>query len=489
MSGTDLKGKTIFGMIWTAVQRFGTMILSFVSNLILARLLTPDDFGAIGMLAIFIALSNNFIDGGFGAALVQKSNPEQKDYSTIFFWNLILSIFLYGLIWLCAPQIASFYEIELFCNLLRFQALILIVNALGLVQRARLRKSLQFKTLAIIDLTSSVISVSVAIISAYNGLGVWSLIAYQLSLSCCQTIGLWATHRWIPSLVFDLASFKSLFKYGGFLLISDLLNTFCDNIQGLIIGKQFSPAVMGYYTQAKKLEEVPTTSLSNIVAQVSFPIFSQIKDDSKTLYAAHRKCIHATNFINIPLMSLLIVIAQPLIVFLFTDKWLESVPFFQILCVAGLANCLQSINYQLYVAVGYSKSMFKWNILKRGVGIIMILLGATISVKGVLWGMVISFWFTYFINANLAGRVTGYNLCKQIIELIPIIIVSIISCTLAYFCSKIMPAHYLITMTAQITVFLISYITLSYVFKINGISIYKQILSDAISSFLNRKRK
>ena len=135
MSGTDLKGKTIFGMIWTAVQRFGTMILSFVSNLILARLLTPDDFGAIGMLAIFIALSNNFIDGGFGAALVQKSNPEQKDYSTIFFWNLILSIFLYGLIWLCAPQIASFYEIELFCNLLRFQALILIVNALGLVQR------------------------------------------------------------------------------------------------------------------------------------------------------------------------------------------------------------------------------------------------------------------------------------------------------------------------------------------------------------------
>ena len=270
----NLKDKTILGMVWSAIQRFGIMILSFISNLILARLLSPDDFGAVGMLAIFIALSSNFIDGGFGAALVQKSHPTQKDYSTIFYWNLSLAIFLYILMWHCAPIIASFYGINMLCQLLRFQALILIINSLGLIQRTMLRKQMLFKKIAMVDLNSSVISVIVAICFAYVGFGVWSLVIYQITLSVCQTLGLWITHRWIPSFIFDIKSFRSLFRFGGFLLISDLLNTICDNIQGLIIGKQFTPAVMGYYAQAKKLEEVPTTSLSNIVFENTGPTLS-----------------------------------------------------------------------------------------------------------------------------------------------------------------------------------------------------------------------
>ncbi len=476
-------------MVWAAVQRFGTMILSFVANLILARLLSPDDFGAIGMLAIFIALSTNFIDGGFGAALVQKTNPTQKDYSTIFYWNLSLAIVLYVMIWFCAPFISSFYGISILGELLRIQAIILIINSLGLVQRARLRKQLQFKRIAIVDLTASLIAVTTAIICAYKGLGVWSLVSYQLALSSFQTIGLWITHRWIPSLIFDIESFRSLFKFGGFLLISDLLNTLCDNIQGLIIGKRFSPSVMGYYAQAKKLEEVPTTSLSNIVAQVTFPVFSELKGEQVALRAAHQKCVHATNFINIPLMTLLIVIAEPLIVLLFTDKWLPSVPYFRILCVAGLANCLQSINYQLYVAMGHSKSMFKWNLLKRSVGIALILVGATMGITGILWGMVLGFWFTYIVNARLAGRITEYTLGQQLYELLPILLVALLSSGVSYLIGNQFTLHYILSMIIQIVSFLAVYIVCSSIFKIQAFDIYRKIVLDTLNSIRNKRNK
>lgn len=463
-------------MIWSAIQRFGTMILSFVSNLVLARLLSPDDFGCIGMLAIFIALSNTFIDGGFGAALVQKNNPTQRDYSTIFFWNLSLSVVLYCVIWACSPFIASFYEVDILRDLLRAQALVLIINSLGLVQRARLRKQLNIKRLAMIDLTASFVAVLVAIVSAYNGLGVWSLVLYQLVLSTAQTIGLWVGHYWTPSWVFDVKSFRSLFRYGGFLLVSDLMNALCDNIQGLIIGKQFAPAVMGYYAQAKKIEEVPTTSLSNIVAQVTFPVFSTLKEKTSSLFSAHKKCIHATNFINIPLMSLLIVVAEPLIQFLFTERWLPCVPYFRILCVAGLANCLQSINYQLYVAMGHSKSMFKWNLVKRGVGLALIFAGAALGVEGVLWGMVLGFWFTYFVNASLAGRVTKYSLGRQLVELFPTIMVTGVSCLVAYLLEDMLQVHYAIMMMMQVLGFIVVYLSLTALIGVPAFTIYKQIL-------------
>ena len=307
MSDINLKHKAIVGMLWVAIQKFGTMILSFVSNLILARLLTPEDFGCIGMLAIFIALSGTFIDGGFGAAIVQKNNPDQTDYSTIFFWNLSLSIILYIFIWVLSPFVASFYDIPILEKVLRVQALMLIINSLALVQRARLRKNLKFKIQANIDLCSAFIAVVFAIIFAYSGYGVWSLVGYQLILNTCSTIGLWLVEKWRPSCVFSFASFKSLFKYGSFLLMSDLLNTLCDNIQGIIIGKRFSPNIMGFYSQAKKLEEIPTTSLSSVVSQVVFPVFSEIKDEMSALVSAHRKCIISVNYINIPLMILLII--------------------------------------------------------------------------------------------------------------------------------------------------------------------------------------
>lgn len=467
-------------MLWVAFQRFGTMGLSFVSNIILARLLTPDDFGSIGLLAIFIALSNTFIDGGFGAALIQKENPTREDASTIFIWNICLSLILYAVIFFCAPLIADFYDKPILGKLLQVQALILITNALSVVPRSILRKRLQFNHLAIIDLSASVIGVSTGIVLAFRDWGVWSLVAYQLTTTVCQVIGLWYISQWHPSLKFNLQSFKSLFKYGSYLLISDLMNSFCDNIQGLVIGKQFSSATMGYYSQARKLEEVPTTSLTYVISQVVFPVFSKIKENNDSLQTAHKQCIHAAAYINIPLMLLPIIIAQPLILMLLTEKWIAAVPFFQILCLSGAVNSLQSINYHLYVAKGYSKSMFKWNLFKRCIGVALILLGAIIGIKGLLWGMVIGFWITYIVNACLAGNITGYTLSKQLYDLTPIIGSSLIAGGLAYTISLILPHHHISTMIIQIFIFTATYILLSLLFKLKGFNTYLGLLQKVL---------
>ena len=318
MSST-LKQQTISGMLWSAIQRFGTMIISFVSNIVLARLLSPDDYGCIGLLAIFIVLAETFVNGGFGAALIQKKNPTQEDYSTVFYWNILVAILLYVVLFFIAPYVAVFYKIPLLSSVLRVQGIILIIHALSIVQLNILRKQLQFKKLSIIQLLSSVISVVVAIILAYSGFGVWTLVFQQLLLAFFVTLILWITTTWKPILCFSINSFKELFGYGSFLLLSDLMNNLCDNIQGLIIGLKFSARDMGFYTQARKLETIPTTSISQVVNLVAFPVYSKLQDNKEQLYLAVQKSSRMMNFLNFPLMILLVVIAEPLIVFLYSD--------------------------------------------------------------------------------------------------------------------------------------------------------------------------
>lgn len=488
MSNSNLKSKTIVGMLWSTVQKFGLTIINFVSNLILVHLLSPDDFGCIGMLTIFIAVSNIFIDGGFAAALIQKRNPTQEDYSTAFFYNLCLSISLYVTFFCAAPFIASFYGIPVLKDLLRIQSLLLIINALGIVQRTRLRKFMQFKKLTSIYLVSAIISSIIVVICAYKGLGVWSIVVYQIVLSLTQTMLLWREHKWFPTCIFNFKSFISLFKYGSFLLLTGLLDTIYVNIQGLIIGKRFTPAVMGYYSQAQKLADIPSSLLSGIVVQVTFPVFSMIKDDASSLLAAHRKCIQSTNFITMPLLGLLIVIAHPLILFLYSDKWLNSIPYFQILCVAGFANCLQSVNYQLYIAAGHSRSMFKWTILKNIIGIVLIIIGSIWGVYGILWGMVIGIWCSYIINAILAGHITGYSFMLQLYELFPVVLITIFSCIISLLIGEIINIHYIIDMFIQFILFLISYILGVKLLQIPAYYTYRDIFQNMVTKLTLKLR-
>ena len=459
---SSLKQQTVSGIIWSSLQRFGVMGISFISNIILARLLSPEDYGCLGLLAIFIAVSNVFIYGGFVSALIQKQNPTQTDYSTVFYWNIATSVFFFIILYICAPYISEFYKIELLTDVLRTQSLILLINALSIVQLNILRKKLLFKKISLIQLIAACASILTTIILAYNGWGIWSLVFQQIINSLVITIILWCICNWRPSLVFSKKSFTELFSYGSYLLLSDLLNSICDNIQGLIIGRKFSSNIMGYYSQAKKLEEVPTTTISYVVQQVTFPVYSKIQNDKDKLYMGVKKSLCMMNFINFPLMILLIAIAEPLFLILFSEKWLPSVPYFQILCIAGLVNCMQSVNYQVVCAVGKSKKIFKWNIFKRLIGISLIFSGMYWGVEGILTGMVISFYVTYIVNSLVSKNITGYTTIQQIKDAIPTLIISIAAYLITLITNAIHINSLILIILTKVLIFISTYTLLMY---------------------------
>ena len=458
MEDSSLKQKTISGIIWSAVQRFGTMIISFVSNIVLARLLTPDDFGCIGLLAIFIVVANVFVNGGFAAALIQKPNPSKEDYSTVFIWNILVSMLFYLGLYISAPHIAVFYSIPLLSAVLKVQGIVLIINALSVIHLSVLRKNLQFKEMSIIQIIAISISVATAIVLALKGWGVWALVAQQLLNSAIITISLWLVCNWKPKLVFSWYSFRQLFNYGAFLLLSDILNSICDNIQGLVIGRRFTAGDMGYYSQAKKLEEVPTQSISQVVSLVSFPVFAKLQNDKQKLYVAVRKSLMSMNFLNFPLMILLVVVAEPLLTLLYSDRWLDAIPYFRILCISGIVNCMQSVNYQVVCAVGKSKVIFKWNIVKRIVGIGLIFIGMYWGIEGILWGMVAGFYFTFAVNAMVAAPTTGYSLFRQLFDAAPVLMIAVVAAAGTMAIGMTVDLNYIFLLIVQVFVYLLIYI-------------------------------
>ena len=273
--------KTITGIIWSLIQRFGVMFVSFITNMILARILTPDDFGTVGMLLIFLSVANTFVDGGFAAALIQKKNPSREDYSTIFYWNLLVSVVLVAVLYITAPFIALFYKIPLLESILRVQSLVLIINAFSIVQQNILIKRLQFKRLALINLIANAIGAIVSIILAYQDYGVWCLVYKNLVSALGIALIVWIFSQWHPVLVFNKNSFRSLGGFGIMILFSNLVETIYTEIQGLIIGKVYSAKDLGYYTQAKRLEEIPTLGFSAAINQVTFPIFSSAQGNGE----------------------------------------------------------------------------------------------------------------------------------------------------------------------------------------------------------------
>ena len=463
----SLGQKTITGMLWSSVQRFGTILISFMSNIILARLLTPDDYGCIGMLMIFLALASTFIDGGLGSALIQKKEPTEEDYSTIFYWNLIISIILYIFLYISAPLVAQFYGIPLLSSILKVQGIVLITNSLSIIQLNRLKKQLEFKKIATISIVSAV-SVVIAIILAYRGWGVWSLVIQQLFVSFFNTVLLWVYGQWVPLFIFSKKSFKELFNFGSFILLSNLVNTFCNNIQGLLIGKFFAPATMGLYSQARKLEEIASTSFSSVVDQVSYPVLAKVQNDRILFVSMLKKLIISLAYISFPMMIVLILIAEPLITLLYSDKWIECVPYFRILCVAGVAICLQGVNYYGVAAIGKSNELFIWTLVKRFLGIIFIILGFWIyDIIGLLWGMVLSSFMIYIINAYLVEKHIGYRLVSQLKDLLPIIVTSVVAGFLSWWGNYI-PMYWFLQMILIIILYIFIYLSISHLFKLNS---------------------
>lgn len=427
MAKKNLREKAAAGMIWTTIQKFTLMGVHFISGIILARLLNPYDFGCIGMLTIFMTLTEAFIDGGFGSALIQKKRPTQTDYSTIFWWNLALSFVMYAVLYVSAPAISRFYHIDILCDVLRVQGIILFIYALNLIQRNQLKKQLKFKIIAIVRIITCIIQLTVTIIMAYKGYGVWALVANNIISGLIPAIVFWIYSKWQPSWVFSWKSFKELFSFGFYMFLTYLMNRFFSQIQGLLIGRIYNPSTLGYYSKAMGTERLASGTITGVMTSVTYPLYAEVQDNMEKMQNMIKRLTSTISFINFPLLILLLLEAKAIFVLLYSEKWLPSVPYFQMLCIAGMGGCLTSVNTQCIAAIGKSKVMFKWTLIKRIIGFSCIIGGLVLfGMKGLLAGIIFNSWFSYFVNIMLVSVHIGYKWTRQIWDLLQIILVTVI---------------------------------------------------------------
>ena len=422
---SDLKKKTVSGVLWSFAGQFSVQGIQFLVSIVLARLLSPDDYGMIGMLAIFLAISQVFIDGGFSSALIQRKECDDTTYSTVFYINVGISIICYGILFVAAPFIASFYGQPILKDIARVSSLSLIIGALSATNTVQLTKRIDFKTQSKINVLSAILSGITGIVMAYSGFGVWALVAQSVSLALFKLIMTVMSVRWFPSLVFSGTIFKELFSFGSKLVVVSLISSVYTNIRSLIIGKRFSPADLGQYTTANKFATMAGTSLSGVLYNVSFPVLSKVQDDDAVLLYAYKRFLSVSAFAIFPLMMLLAGIAEPLIRFLVTDKWLECVPFLQILCFGWMYDCLTKINLNLLYVKGRSDLVLRLEIVKKTIAFTILFASCFLGIIGICVGAAIYDFIAFFCNTYYTKRLLGYGFKEQFLQTLPYLLLSL----------------------------------------------------------------
>lgn len=469
-------------MFWSSCERFGTLFILFIANIVLARILSPEDFGLVGMVTVFVALSTILIDGGLGSALIQRKNPTHEDYSTIFIVNVAVALGCYVILFACSDFIAGFYRQPQLAVLLRVLGVALIIDSFSVIQNNILVKSLNFKRITKIKITVAVIASTAAIVSACSGLGVWSLVIQTLVNSTLRSILLWKFTTWHPSLIFRKDSFKSLFNFGSKLLLASLISEGFRNLQFLIIGRFFPAKEVGYFSQAKQLENVPVSSLLMVVNQVTYPVFSQMQDSSEDLSNGLRRCFKLLAFVNFPEMILLAVVAEPLFLLLFSAKWLPAVPYFQWLCIGfGLLLVIHNTNLNALKAIGKSNVVLYLEIAKKALGVAFIFMLMRFGVIGILWALALNSFIEFFLNAYFVGKYLSYGICKQLKDLLPILFLAATVGSIVYSIPYVLNTHYLLLLCIQSATFCLLYLSGAWMCKLEIINYIRKNLKNRIS--------
>jgi len=411
----NIKQKTKYGMLWNAFDKIFVQGLTFVLSIILARLLSPEDYGLIGMLSIFVALSNVFIESGFSRALIQKQNRSEVDYSTVFIFNVFVSIILYGILFISSPYIAQFYKEPKLLPVQRVFFLILIVNSLTTIQTTKLQVEVNFKKLTIINALSSIFSGLIGILAAYNDLGVWALVIQMLSKSIFTFIFLWITNKWLPTAGFSFSSFKELFNYGSKLLITGAYGVVLNNIRDLFIGKTYSPSSLGYYTRAKQFPEVTVGTMSGVLNTATFPLLASLQNDKENLVNIFTKLIQTTALLTFPAMIGLAILSEPIILVLLGEKWLFASELLFWLSLSYIFTPFSVLNLNVLNAIGRSDLFMKVDFSKAPIIILTMIITFPISLKAVAIGNAITALFYFYINAFMIGRLFNFGGTKQLL--------------------------------------------------------------------------
>lgn len=471
MHKQSMKSKALSGMFWSMVDLLSKQGIHFVIQIFLARLLLPKDFGIIGMVTIFIALSQTLIDSGFSSALIREKEASEEDFATVFYFNLGVSIVLYVILFFSAGAISRFFEEPQLFKLLRVLGIIVIINAFGLIQRTMLIRKIDFKSIARINVVATIISGTVAILCAMNGLGVWSLVIKNLLMQLIQAVYLSLTNRWKPIVMFNKDSFKKLFSFSWKLLASSLIYTVYNNLYYLVIGKYFSVVQLGYYTNAEKLRSTASESMTQSIHRVTYPVLSDINihGDDEKLKDAYKKVIKTTVFVMFPIMLGLVGVAQPMILLLFGSKWAPSIVFFQILCVSGMIFPLHSINLNILQVKGRSDLFLKLEIIKMGIGIgiVAFVLFFKLGLIELMIGTMVSSILSYYINSYYSGDLLSYALKEQIKDMFPALFTATTMCGLVLLIGYVLKGQGVVVLLTQIISGVIIYTSLSWILKID----------------------
>ncbi|MBO4943733.1 MAG: lipopolysaccharide biosynthesis protein [Muribaculaceae bacterium] len=427
-----LKEQTISGFFWKAVEKFSTFGMNFIFSVLIARILTPADFGTVTMIGIFLAISQTFIDSGFGTALIRKIDRTQTDYCTVFYFNIAVSCFFYAVLWFCAPLIAQFYETPILTPVTRAMGLNLIVGAISGIQGAKLAIDLNFKTGAKITFFCSIVSGVIGLTLAYNGFGIWTIVAQAVLTGVFRSVMLWMLVKWRPNLIFSWKSFKELFSFGSKLLASALLDTGFNNLYPMIIGKFFSPQTVGFYGQAHAWASMPSSNLTGIIQSVTFPVLSKMQEDLSALSAAYTRFLRMSAFIVFPLMLGLAALAHPLVMTILGAKWEFSATLLSIICCYMLWYPIHAINLNILQVLGRSDYFLKLEIIKKIQAVVVLVITVPMGITAMCWGSVISSFICLIYNTYYTRKLIGYGFISQMRDLFPILIQSAIMAIIAW---------------------------------------------------------
>ena len=422
--GETLKHKTLKGTIWSGVERFSVQGVSFVVMIIMARILTPADYGLVGMLTVFIAISQSLVDSGFSQALIRKQDRSEVDNSTVFYFNFGVGALLYLILFFCAPLIARFYNEPILIPLTRLIGLSVVINSFVVVQRALLTIKIDFKTQAKASLSAAVVAGIVGITMAYRGFGVWAIVSYQLTNLSVNVGLLWIFSKWRPIRAFSAASFKELFSFGSKLAISGIINTLYVNVYLIVIGKVFKASDLGYYTRAQQFSDFPSSNLTGILQRVTFPVLCTMQDDDERLRSVYRRFLRLSGFLIFPLMVGLAAVAHPLIILVLKEKWEFSAVLLQILCFSMMWYPIHAINLNLLQVKGRSDLFLKLEILKKCIGVAILCVTIPMGLKVMCWGMVASSLIALVINTHYTGLLINVGFLRQIRDLMPSLLYS-----------------------------------------------------------------
>jgi len=460
-----LKDKTVKGTFWSGIDNVVQYGVKFLIGIVLARLLSPDDYGLIGIVAIFTAICETVIDGGFYTSLIRKKDASDDDYNTVFFINLFAAVILYGVLFAASPWIAGFFLREELVWLTRVSSLSIIIGSFSLVQRARLTKRIDFKTQTKVTLVASVISGIIGISMAWVGFGVWALVAQSVFGRVMHTLLLTFYNRWLPRLRFSAASFYELFGYGWKMLASALLDTIWGQMSQVVVSKFYNPATLGQFTRSSQFAQLFSNNMTNVIQRVTYPVLSNIQDDKPRMVSAYRRIIRTSMFVSAVGMFFLGATAEPLLYCLIGPQWYEAALYLPLICISGSTYPLQAVNLNMLEVLGRSDLFLGLEVVKKTVAIAPLAIGALVGILPMLYVNILVAVISFFLNSHYSGRLIGYSSWMQVKDVAPSYGVALLTAASVYFL-KYLSLSYWIILPCQMAVGLLVFIGICRMTKI-----------------------